>query len=1008
MTIRQLIAGASLTLAGLIGGAGGAVTPTIAPTTGPVKAVELSPQQAQFFETKVRPIFTSKCYKCHSMEQGKSKGDLVLDSREGWQKGGENGAAIVPGDPGKSLVIKAISYSDPDLQMPPKGEKLSAQEIADLTEWVKMGAPDPRAAGPGIVKLNGMNDKAKAHWAYQPVQLPEVPQVKQKAWVKTPVDNFILAKLEANDMVPTHASPRAALLRRATYDLIGLPPTPQELRQFIIDPSPNAFEKVVDRLLASPHYGERWGRFWLDTARYSDTTGDKKENQKEDYRYADAWTYRDYVIKAFNDDKPYDQFLKEQIAADLLPNADKNPDTLAALGFLTVGKRFPDRNDTIDERIDTLCKATMALTVSCARCHDHKFDPIPTADYYSLHGVFSSISEPQELPVIGKPPTAAQVADYHKKLVELEQKNKDVYYEIVKEKTATFRAKASAYLQTALIARDERADNIAMKRKLIGDNNLSPDMVRFLNLRRLDQAFFGPLLRFAQIPEDGFEKKAQDVVDSIAKSGDKGRVNMRVAEAFSAVKPGSLKSIKDVTEVYQKLLAGLDQKSEAYINGQKSSTSSDTAAVDDQTQLLIAPFTKVEPSGALTTAHLKEATNQLALGNNPLNRFYFGAINELELMNPGSPARAMVVVDARPTDSPIFIHGDPKNRGAIVPRRFLQILSGADRQPFKSGSGRLELAQGIGSKNNPLTARVLVNRVWMHHFGEGFVRTPDDMGVQSEPPSHPELLNYLAYHFMEDASTSSPEGMGWSIKKLHKTIMLSSAYQQSSDTNNVFAKKDPDNHLVWRANLRRLDFEAIRDSLLMFTGKMDQTIGGRPVNLSDEPYSYRRSVYGYVDRGRLPELMAEFDFSDPNRANSKRTTTIVPQQALFFMNSPMSADVARKVVTRPEFASARTDDERVKALYIELFQREPYATEYRLAGDFFRAHAMYDSKNMAANKLKTMPSKSVGNKKTDEMGPGGDAKAIQNEGEIIERGRLNLWEQYAQALLFSNEIAYVN
>jgi len=379
------------------------------------------------------------------------------------------------------------------------------------------------------------------------------------------------------------------------------------------------------------------------------------------------------------------------------------------------------------------------------------------------------------------------------------------------------------------------------------------------------------------------------------------------------------------------------------------------------------------------------------------------------MTHPGAPARAMVVADLeKPKDTHVFIRGEANNKGPIAPRRFLEVLSGKDRQPFKVGSGRLELAKCIASKENPMTARVMVNRIWQYHFGEGFVRTPDDLGVQSEAPSHPELIDYLASRFMEE---------GWSVKKLHKLILMSNVYQQSSDTDINFAKKDPENRLLWRANIRRLDFESMRDSLLVFTGTLDTTVGGKPVNLTDEPYSNRRSVYGYIDRGSLPEVMAQFDFSDPNRSNSRRTTTIVPQQALFLMNSPMSADVARKVTSRPEFLNAKGDYDRVKAIYNVIYQRDPRSNEVQLAAAFYNMHAMADRSEMADRrhgKRNTGPDEFMRPReatpmlKKEMMTPGGAKRAIQNEGEAVSREPLDVWEQYVQALLCTNEIAYVN
>jgi hypothetical protein len=347
---------------------------------------------------------------------------VVLDSRDALRKGGESGAVIEPGAPEKSLLIQAIGYHDPDLQMPPKGEKLAAAQILDLAEWVKMGAPDPRDV-PREPKLSGLNEKARSHWAYQPVTRPSPPQVQNATWGRTPVDAFILEKLREKQMIPAPDASKETLLRRATYDLTGLPPTPQEVTAFLVDESPQAFEKVIDRLLASPHYGERWGRHWLDTARYSDTVGGDRQLIRRglDYRYPYAWTYRDYVIGAFNSDKPYDEFIREQLAADLLPA--KDPNALAALGFLTVGERFRNRNDIINDRIDVVSKGFLGMTVTCARCHDHMFDPIPTEDYYALHGVFASTVEPAEKPVIAAGGETAR-AEFERRLGELEQRNR--------------------------------------------------------------------------------------------------------------------------------------------------------------------------------------------------------------------------------------------------------------------------------------------------------------------------------------------------------------------------------------------------------------------------------------------------------------------------------------------------------------------------------------------------------------------------------------------------------
>ncbi|MGV3532903.1 MAG: DUF1549 domain-containing protein, partial [Chthoniobacteraceae bacterium] len=440
-------------------------------------------EQTDFFESKVRPILAENCYKCHSVEKGKSKGGLTLDSREGVLKGGETGPLVEPGNPEKSLLVHAIGYSDPDLQMPPKGEKLTQAQIETLTEWVKMGAPDPRTEAPKLAKMSGDTDASRAHWAYQPVVKPAIPVPQNRAWCRTPVDAFIAKALEEKGMAPNSMASKEALIRRASYDLIGLPPTPEQVAAFVADQSPRAFEKVVDRLLASPQYGERWGRHWLDTARYADTTGE--ERGRTDYRYPHAWTYRDYVIQSFNEDKPYDQFILEQLAADQLPGEDQT--RLAALGFLTVGQRFRNQNDVINDRIDAVTKGFLGLTVSCARCHDHMFDPVPTEDYYSLHGIFASSVEPAEKPLLEDVAGNPQVRDFEEKFAKLEKQNRDIFLREVLGDLNEFRAKPKAYLLASRSnqRRGVSAERIAERNRMIRQAKLDADLLPGLFQRTL-------------------------------------------------------------------------------------------------------------------------------------------------------------------------------------------------------------------------------------------------------------------------------------------------------------------------------------------------------------------------------------------------------------------------------------------------------------------------------------------------------------------------------------------
>jgi hypothetical protein len=788
-------------------------------------AADLTRDQLDFFENKIRPVLADSCYKCHSAVAEKVKGGLLLDSRDGLLKGGDSGAVIVPGNPDASLLIKAIRYTDLDLQMP-KDKKLPDDEIADLEAWVKMGAPDPRTA---TADQRKWQDDKTNHWAWQPVKRVAVPEVSDPAWCQTPIDNFILAKLDQNGMKPNPAADKRTLIRRASFDLIGLPPTPEEVQDFLDDDSTNAFAKVVDRLLASPHYGERWGRHWLDVARYSDTKGQPRRNV-EDNANPFAWSYRDYVIRSFNEDKPYNIFVMEQIAADRLSTSAHNPTNLAALGFLTVGDHFMGmQNDILNDRIDVVTKGFLALTVTCARCHDHKFDPIPQQDYYSLRGIFDSSVEPKVEPVIGKIVQTPEYLDYYQQRESL--------------------AKAEETIEASL-----------------------------------------PQLR--KTPNTDAFKMAQ-------------------------------KKLRD-TET---------------------------------------------------------------------------AISQLEMTNQTAPERAMVMEDAaKGHDSPIFIRGEAGNRGAMAPRRFLQILSGPYRPVYTNGSGRLQLAFAIANKNNPLTARVMINRIWEHHFGAGFVPTPDDFGMMSEPPSHPELLDYLAMNFMTN---------GWDIKKIHRLIMLSSVYQESSLNDPRYAQTDPGNRLLWRANLRRLEFEPLRDSLLAIGGTLDTNVYGRPVDLRQHPNSTRRTIYDYVDRANVADVLINFDFATPDMVTGSRHVTTVPQQALFLMNSPLVIDLARRLVAMRDFIDQPDETARLNFLYERIYQRPPTPDETELGLEFVNQTPIHGDVaalvNGDVNPHPQNPGNRPGNPPGNRPGnPGGNRPGGKG------RAPLTSWEEYAQALLQANETSFVN
>ncbi len=887
----------------------------------------LSKDDADFFQQKVQPILQKRCYDCHSHEAKKIKGGLTLDSRDGWSKGGDTGPAIDLKKPGESLLLRSVHFNDPDFAMPPK-EKLPDAEIAVFDEWVKRGAPDPRITAAGVGATDEIWQKARTHWAFKPIGNPAPPDVKDKTWPRTPVDAFILAKLEAKGLKPAPPADKATLCRRIFFDLIGLPPTPAELNTFLADKSPDAYAKLVDRLLASPRYGERWARHWLDVARYAETTGEAVL-QGKDNRYLYAYTYRDYVIRAFNEDKPYDQFLIEQLAADKLPlGEDKHP--LAALGFITVGKRFlnsPD--DLIDDRIDVVSRGLLGLTVACARCHDHKFDPIPTKDYYSLHGVFASSVEPDDEPVIERPKDQAATADYEKQravaLAEVEDYEADEWNRVLGESWQKFPELLLAIHAVRNKQTDGSSPAIFYRQKGLGTGIPRTWENAFRIMNRKPHPVLGPWLAFSALPEKDFATEAPKLAAKFASNDDpQSPLNPLVAQLFSGEAP---KSIGEVAQRYGKLIAKIN---DAYQAARKQAqTAANRKAVEVPP---LADAHQQEIRGLLLSDDAPANPSRLAFRTDVglrssavLNKLQ-SKVNDLDLTHPGSPARAMVLQDVeKPRDSFVFIRGDKTKRGPVVPRQFVEILAGGERKPFTDGSGRLDLAKAIASKENPLTARVLVNRIWLDHFGQGLVGTPSDFGLRGEAPTHPELLDYLARRFMDD---------GWSIKKLHRLIVLSDTYQQRSDDSPRATELDPGNTLLSHFNRRRLDFEATRDTLLATSGSLSPDIGGRSVSVATD--ATRRTLYASIDRLNLPGVFTTFDFASPDMTSPQRNETTVPTQALFLMNSPFVIEQAKLLVARPEIAQPTTDDQRIRRLYQILFQRQPTAQDLGDGLEFLR------------------------------------------------------------------------
>lgn len=867
----------------------------------------------EFFEKKVRPIFVQRCQGCHG-EKVRMAG-LRLDSFSGMLKGTDNGhVVLVPGAPEQSAMIRAVRYGG-EIKMPPTG-KLPQEDIDALTDWVKMGAPWPQ----NVTEKGEHHGPTgwKKHWAFQPVSKPALPTVRDGTWVTSPIDAFVLAKLEANGLAPSHPADRRSLIRRASFDVTGLPPSADEVVAFQSDSSPEAFSKLVDRLLDSPHYGERWGRHWLDVARYGDTKGTFFA-APEELRYPFAYTYRDWVIRAFNEDVPYDRFVMLQIAADcLVSGSDKRP--LAAMGFLTLGRRFQNNiHDVLDDRIDVVFRGTQGLTVGCARCHDHKYDPIPSKDYYSMYGVFAN-SEEKTVPLAAPGEDPQKYLAFDQELKRRERKVKDFLEAKRAELLPRFREQTGEYLLAA---------HASQMLKPIDNKGLHLVMVErwraYLEKRREKiDAVFTPWHAFAALSEHEFAVKAPALANQFAANTDTAaKLNPLVAQVFAQQTP---KSLREIAQLYNGLFASAEQFQQRVLKeGLKALPD---PAQEEIRQVLFGdnapPNIPIEGKAVdgkpgIETFLDEDSIDQLQV----LKKKVFNW-----LLSPDAPPQALVVQDTPTAKNPhIFLRGNPQNQGEEVPRQPLLLLAGENRQPFQHGSGRLDLAQQITTKENPLTARVMVNRVWQHLFGAALVRTPSDFGMRSDPPTHPELLDYLARHFMED---------GWSLKKLIRLIMLSNTYQQSSDDRPDCRQKDPENRLLWRMNHRRHDFESMRDAILAASGTLDPTAGGRPVDLSTRPFSTRRTIYGYIDRENLPGMFRIFDFAMPGTHSPQRYTTTVPQQALFMMNSPFVIEQARSLAKRSGHG-APNSVERIRSLYRFVYQRLPGAEEIELAQKFLRS-----------------------------------------------------------------------
>jgi len=888
-----------------------------AAVAGTVQAASPEAAGVEFFEKKVRPVLVERCFECHS-STAKVKGGLSLDSRDSMLTGGDSGPALVAGQPDKSLLIEAIGYKNQDMQMPPK-KQLPAAEMEALVQWVKMGAPDPRtgAVVATAKHLTGMDLKSgREFWSFKTLAAPAAPVVKNTAWVKTPIDAFVLSQLEAKSLSPAPPADKRTLIRRATQDLTGLPPTPEEVDAFLKDESTEAFPRVIERLLNSPAYGERWGRHWLDVARYADSNG-----MDENVAFGHAWRYRDYVVRAFNNNKPYDQFLIEQIAGDLLPahdTADRH-EALAATGFLAIGGRVlaePDVKkmelDIIDEQLDTLGKAFLGMTLGCVRCHDHKFDPVSQADYYALAAIFRStrslsdekmgaikfwyehqMATPEQ--VAAKKAHEAKAAEKRKVVTAFSAKARA-------ELKAELHSHAAEYLTAAAQLPDD--PDFADVEKLAAAAKLRPRYLltcRQYLARKSDHPFFAEWRAFTAA-----KKPAE--------------VSTHYAPLFAA----ALK---------------LDPKAK---DKPDADVAEARAALDDLAGFLVVPDKDADAFDAETLAKVTSMMDDLM---------------QVEDATPDPPAFMGVGEGNVVRAMPIHIRGSYLTLGKEIERGFPEVMRTSFIKPVfpVKQSGRLELARWLASSEHPLTARVMVNRLWRWHFGKGIVSSTDNFGVLGDKPSHPELLDWLARVFMEN---------GWSVKDMHRLIMKSNAYQMASSHPNAGmassapdpALLDPENRLLWRFNIQRFEAEQIRDSLLHVSGTLSQEIGGKTIPLRNREFVFnhtsrdhttyetpRRALYLPIIRNHLYDMLEQFDYPDPTMPTGSRNATVVAPQALIMLNAPVVLDAATNLAKRIARDTHNGSIEaRLQRVYSLTYGREPTVREIERATRFIQGSRNQD------------------------------------------------------------------
>ena len=874
------------------------------------------------YDQQIRPILAEYCFQCHGPDASHREADLRLDLEESAK---EHAISVT----GESELLRRIVTEDDALRMPPanSGKKLTEKEIGLIRQWLAEGAV------------------YEQHWAYRPLDVSKIesldlPAEQPNNRVSRVIDKLISQSLSERGLALATPISRQQLIRRVAFDLTGLPPTWQEVEAFVNDPSPDAYSKLIDRLLESPAYGQRWGRHWLDLARYADTHGGAAIGFTV---FPFSYTYRDYVIAAFNSDLPYNRFVLEQIAADQL-GLDEHAPALAGLGFLTVGMQYRNRNDLIDDQIDVVTRGLMGLTVSCARCHDHKFDAIPTKDYYALYACLANSLPPETLPIVGGVPDSPETTEYRQKLQELQHRYDEMARDQIEIMRGRFHMQVGLYLRE--IAGGATEQDLSTQFLSYRTDDLRPLITNrwltYLGALGDSDPVFGPWHQLSRLEPGSFGSKASELIASLAKqNADAGvggdlhalgavapKWNSRLLDSLSKKQPQSMFEVADAygslfAEIHQEWLQSLGQASQEGVSEESVVPDEDAKHVSVNSPVHRQLRWHLYGVGTPTDISTKEAAKLLNRTVADSLSGKRGAIHELHLSSPGSPPRAMALNEnVEQKDYFVFLRGNPLSRGEPVKPGFLTAItntSRANNQPvYLDGKRRLGLANSIIDPENPLTRRVLVNWVWQHHFGHGLVRTADDFGTRGRAPSHPALLDYLAHQFAEN---------GWSIKDLHRRILLTEAYQQASVEIELARTKDPENDLFWRMPRRRLDLEAMRDAMLAVSGELQTTLGGKPFSLNQNPAVPRRSVYGFINRDIVSNLSSTFDVANPNACTVKRPDTTVPQQTLFALNSEFIQDRAAKLSELSNAESGGDSRLRVGWIYQRLFSRNPTEEE---------------------------------------------------------------------------------